>query len=197
MKIGIDIDNTLTEVQDELNFAAYKYAKKLGKNLDDSINLLEDINNNGNYYVKKYKFTYEELKFFLKNIMEDITNKAKPREGAVEVIKNLRNEGHKIYIITARDSEFHDDPYAYSKDWLDENNIEYDNLIVNARKKAPVCKEEKIDIFIDDQLGNCQDISKEGINVIRINDKEIDTDENIATLNNWYDIEKYIGEITK
>lgn len=34
MRIGIDIDNTLTEVQEKLNKAAYAYAVSLGKNLD-------------------------------------------------------------------------------------------------------------------------------------------------------------------
>lgn len=72
MNIGIDIDNTITEVQ-------------------------------------------EELKYFLKNIQEEITNMAKPRFNAVEAINRLRKEGHKIIIITARDSEFHDNPYLLVK----------------------------------------------------------------------------------
>ena len=43
MKIGIDIDNTITEVQEELNNAAYEYAIKLGKNINSAENALEDI----------------------------------------------------------------------------------------------------------------------------------------------------------
>ena len=82
-----------------------------------------------------FQFNYEELKYFLKDIQESITNKAKPRENAVEVINKLKNDGNEIIIITARDSEFHDDPYKYSKDWLDKNNIYYDKLVVNARNK--------------------------------------------------------------
>ena len=104
--------------------------------------------------------------------MEEIVNKAEPRENAINVIRNLRKEGHKIYIITARDNEFHDDPYILSKTWLDKNKIEYDKLIVNARKKAQVCKQENIDLFIDDQLHNCIDIMTEGIQAIRITDNK-------------------------
>lgn len=110
---------------------------------------------------------YEELKHFLGDIQEEITNNAIPRPGAVEAIKKLREEGHEIYIITARDNEFHEDPYMLSKNWLDNNSIEYDKLIVNVREKAPLCKNEKIDIFIDDQLNNCLEVSKEGIKTIR------------------------------
>ena len=136
MKIGIDIDNTITEVQEELNNAAYEYAIKLGKNINNAENSFEDIKNNGDTYKKKFQFSYDELKYFLKNIQEEITNNAVPREKVVEVISKLKKLDHKIYIITARDSEFHDDPYNLSKNWLDKNNIEYDKLIVNARENT-------------------------------------------------------------
>ena len=194
MKIGIDIDNTITEVQEELNNAAYEYAIKLGKNINNAESSFEDIKNNGDTYKKKFQFSYDELKYFLKNIQEEITNNAVPREKVVEVISKLKKLDHKIYIITARDSEFHDDPYNLSKNWLDKNNIEYDKLIVNAREKAPVCKDEKIDLFIDDQLNNCLDIAKIGIKTIRLsNDKKKYKD--IITFENWDEIYNYITEM--
>lgn len=109
----------------------------------------------------------------------------------VSVIKKLREEGNKIYIVIARVNEFHDNPYMLSKIWLDENGIEYDKLIVNARKKAPICIEENIDLFIDDQLHNCLEISKEGIKVIRItNDNE--NYDNIINCSNWIEIYEII-----
>lgn len=196
MNIGIDIDNTITEVQNKLNKATYDYAIKLGKNIENADNPLENIKNNKDTYKKKFQFSYDELKYFLKNIQEEITNKAKPRENAVEVINRLKKEGHKIYIITARDSEFHDNPYLLSKNWLDKNNIEYDQIIVNAREKGIVCKNENIDLFIDDQLNNCLDALKEGIKVIRISN-EICNNKDIVDLNSWTQIYKYIGELNK
>ncbi len=194
MNIGIDINNTITEVQEELNFAAYQYAIKLGKNIKNAENPFEEITKNGDTYKKKFQFSYDELKYFLKNIQEEITNKAKPRDNAIETIKKLRKEGHKIIIITARDSEFHDDPYLLSKNWLDENKIEYDKLIVNAREKGIVCKNENIDLFIDDQLNNCIDVEKEGIQTIRIstNNKECT---NITSLKDWKEIYKFYDHL--
>lgn len=192
MNIGIDIDNTITEVQEELNKAAYDYAIKLGKNIENADNPLEDIKNNGDTYKKKFQFSYDELKYFLKNIQEEITNKAKPRDNAVEVINRLKQDGHKIFIITARDNEFHDDPYLLSKNWLDKNNIEYDHIIVNAREKGIVCKNENIDLFIDDQLNNCVDVEKEGIQTIRISDDDKKYT-NIIPLKDWKEIDKFIS----
>ncbi len=194
MRIGIDIDNTLTEVQEELNKAAFEYAISLGKKIDNYDNPMEDIKNNGDTYRKKFQFEYEELKYFLKNIQENITNNATPRENAKEVIDKLKKEGHEIYIITARDSEFHDDPYKLSKDWLDKNEIYYDKLIVNAREKSSVCKNEKIDLFIDDQLNNCLGVQNVGIQTIMITN-EIYNYDKIKQLKNWNEIYSYINEM--
>lgn len=187
MKIGIDIDNTLTDTQNDINIAAYKYAKYLGKDVSKINKLDEDINNNSTYYVNKFHFHYKELKYFLSGIWEDIVSSAEPREHVSNIIKKLKEEGNKIYIITARVKEFHDDPYMLSKTWLDKNNIVYDKLIVDVRDKALICKQEKIDLFIDDQLYNCQDISRNNIKVIRISN---DTDKygNIINCLNWLEI---------
>lgn len=190
MIIGIDIDDTLTDIRNELKEATENYAKTLGKVIKNDTNYIAD-KNDGNIYREKYGFNYEELKYFLKVIQEEICNRAKPRKSAKEVIHQLRQDGNKIYIITARDNEFHDDPYKMSKDWLDKNEIEYDKIIVNAREKDKICREENIDIFIDDQLANCQKVSKEVMKVIRITNYK-DVHENIVNKSNWNDIYTYI-----
>lgn len=195
MIIGIDIDNTITDIEDELNNAAYEYAIKLGKSIKEHLQDFEDIKNNGDVYKERFQFSYDELKYFLKNIQEKITNRAEPRSNAVKIINRLREDGHKIIIITARDSEFHDEPYLLSKNWLDKNNIEYDKLIVNAREKGTVCKNENVDLFIDDQLNNCLDVLTKGIKVIRISD-EISKNKDIIDLKNWNEIYDYIGILT-
>lgn len=195
MNIGIDIDDTLTDIRDKLNLAAEKYANELGKeNKNEEDKYVED-NNNGNVYQIKYGFTYEELKYFLSVIHEGITKKEEPRKNCVEIIRRLHNEGHKIYIITARDSEFHEDPYKLSKDWLDKNNIYYDELIVNARNKLEVCQRKNIDLFIDDQLANCTKLSEAGIKVIRITEYNDIQHGDIINKKNWNEIYNCIKEM--
>ena len=112
-------------------------------------------------------------------------------------IKVIGNKGgHKIIIITARCSEFHDNPYLQSKEWLEKNNIEYDKLIVNAIEKGTICKEENIDIFIDDQLNNCLAVSKQEVKVIQIGE-ELSKNKGIVIAENWKQIEKQIQEWSK
>ena len=193
MIIGIDIDDTLTDIRDEVGAEALKYAKSLNKEIDEK-KVVWDKNNNGSSFKERYNLNYDELLYFFGNIQEKITKKAKPREDVVEVLKNLRKDGHKIYIVTARDSEFHNDPYELSKTWLDKNNIEYDKLIVDARDKAKVCKEQNVDLFIDDKLSNCQGVSNEGIVTIRITNYT-DQHQNIINKKNWKEIYEYIKQL--
>ena len=58
-------------------------------------------------------------------------------------------------------------------------------------KKAPVCIQENIDLFIDDQLNNCIEVTKEGIQTIRISDDK-DNFENIEIVDNWKQIYEYV-----
>lgn len=188
MRIGIDIDDTLTDIKDKINISAYQYALKLNKKVsfyNKEIDSYEDL------YKKHYKLTDEEILFFISNIHEQITSEVLPREGAREIIGKLKSDGHTIFIITSRSFKYHTDPYMLSKNWLDRNNIKYDKLIVNAVDKVEVCKEEKIDVFIDDILDNCIRLSENGIFTINISTTNRGF-ENIITTNDWYNIYEII-----
>ena len=189
MRIGIDIDDTLTDVQDKLTDAAFQYAKSLNKIKNNKVNQISDSGNDGSIYQKLFDFSYEELKYFLGPIQEEITNNALPRDYCVDIIKKLHDEGNEIYIITARDEEFHDNPYKQSREWLRKNNIYFDKLIVNARDKGKVCVENNIDLFIDDNLKNCKDVLNYGIESITICN---DNKEGIKNYNNWKEIYNFI-----
>ncbi len=193
MRIGIDIDDTLTDIKEEMTKAVFKYAESLNKNIVNDDLEINDKHNNGSFYQRKFNFTYEELKYFLGIIQEEITNNAIPRPYCVDVLKQLHNDGNEIYIITARDSEFHDNPYLQSKVWLDKYNIYYDKLIVNARDKKKVCLEHDIDLLIDDSISNCLSVSSAGIPTVMIgNNKTLNN--KIENFNDWkqiYDFLKY------
>ncbi len=194
LRIGIDIDNTLTDIEDDLMKAAFDYAKSLNKTINPKYLESIDDTNDGNKYQKIFGFTYEELKYFLKDIQESITDNAPLRYMAADVVHFLHLDGNEILIITARDSEFHDDPYKQSETLLKKNKIYYDKLIVNARKKGEICKQEKIDLFIDDNISNCLDVSKYGIKTILLNKQKV-SDKAIVSFDNWNDIYNYIKQI--
>ena len=190
MRIGIDIDDTMTDIKEKLTKAAIKYAKSLNKDIQTiDNNDIVDIYNNVNIYQKLFNFSHEELKHFLGPLQEEITNNAVPCENCVKVINDLHKDGHEIYIVTARDKEFHEDPYLQSKEWLEKNKIYYDKLIVNARDKKIACLENNIALLIDDSISNCLNVANVGIDAIIIGNKN---NSKIKSVDNWQEIYDYI-----
>jgi len=103
MRIGIDIDDTITNIKDDLDEAAYQYALSLGKN--PSREKLVECYNNPNLngiYEAAFGFNEEEIMHFLTKIHEDIIYKAIPRPNCVSILKKLKNEDNDIIIITER-----------------------------------------------------------------------------------------------
>ena len=59
MRIGIDIDDTMTDIKDQLRGAAVEYAKSLNKNIRYKNDGIVDMYNNGNIYQQLFDFNYE------------------------------------------------------------------------------------------------------------------------------------------
>ena len=163
MKIGIDIDDTLSCIKNKVNKELYNYCIKIGKN----VKLYKGQINSYDYLYKEvYKLNDREKHFFCSTILENIMSNIEPRRHVVKVLKRLKKENYEIYIITSRSTKYHKDPYILSKKWLDKYEILYDKLIVNVNDKLEICKSYKIDIFIDDQICNCEKILKNNMELI-------------------------------
>lgn len=157
MRIGIDIDDTMTFIKDDFINEAIKYDISLGNNGEYK---------NDNYFIaQRFNWTKEQYTYYMEVIRRKIVNNAKLRLGLKETLKKLKQEGHKIIIISARSDYYYKNAYKMSKEWLDKEEIPYDKLIVNALNKAKPCKEEKIDIFIDDSITHCLEVNELGIKV--------------------------------
>lgn len=80
------------------------------------------------------------------------------------MIARLKEEGYEIFFITARLNNIKNcDAEAITKKTLEENNIPYDKLIVNASDKLKFCKEHNIEIFIEDSYDTCKELQENGI----------------------------------
>ena len=150
MIIGIDIDDTITDLSDIFLKYATLYNKE--NEIDFKIDKTQwDID-------KAFGWNNDDFMKFSKKYLEILLNEAKPKKGCVDVINKLREDGNKIVIITARNSEELIDPYDFTKNWLELNNIGFDKLVVNSNKKEEDCINNKIDVFIDDRLENCEKV---------------------------------------
>lgn len=195
MNIGVDIDNTLTDIDRDLFEAAYKYTKRKYANFTKP----EFVKYDGKsdvvqFYSSIFNWDENDMHQFFREDRIKIVDNAKARENAAEVIKKLKDEGNNIYVITARTSKFEDRPYDRAKEWLDKNDIVYDKLVIGAIDKVAACKELNVSIFIDDQLNQCINLGKNGICTIRFSNSNEKYKE-FVNIGNWNDVYKYIVKI--
>ena len=186
MRIGIDIDGVLTNVEEfEIDYGSkYFYENRQLDNVENNIDF-----NKGNYNVD------EDISnnFWSKAIYDYI--KIKPRNFACEVINKLKNDGNTICIVTNRisDLSYCDiTPEQMKKiviQWLDEYSIYYDELIFSNGDKTKFIINNKIDIMIEDNEKNIKAINKI-IPVICYNARYNMNckGKNIIRCYSWYDI---------
>ncbi len=189
MNYGIDIDDTISKTADK--FIEYGKAfneQVLKRGYNDKLSQVPD------HYYLKYIFGWnesEQMKFleeygYYKKMIENVEVK----ENVKQTFKTIKEKGNNIYLITAR---FITDKFSVNdltKNWLEKNDIPFDELIVNADNKAKICKSKKIDVFIDDSYKNCMQVASQGIKTYLMTtelNKNIDSG-NIQRIYSWKDI---------
>ncbi len=189
MNIGVDIDNVISNFNEVL--------------LKEFIAHDKELRNSGivnkNAYITRgmFDWTKEEFDdFYYKNI-ERIAKSLNIIEGADFYIKKLRQDGHKIYIITGRDNGEYSNPYEMTLNWLKKYNIEYDEIFLTDNfsddEKANVCLENNVKIMIDDSKKNSYAVAKAGITALLM-DTEYNRDaKDLIRVHNWQEIYEYIS----
>ena len=122
------------------------------------------------------------------------------RPYAAKVLHELRELGHEVVILTARDNRYLTNQYAntmnfYVEEWLLKNGIEYDNIISGTGNKKDKCLKNNIDIMIEDKANNVEEISKH-IPVLCFDapyNKDVNKP-NVERVYSWYQIYNYFLE---
>lgn len=196
MRIGIDIDGVLTDMEKFLADYGSKYC--IENNLPVNIKEIEYDE------FKTFNWTEEQgIKFWNEYIIYYAT-KYLARAFASEVIKKLKEEGHEIYITTARND------YGVPKEyigkmrgeivakWLEENEISYDKIIYTEGSKLPYVVGNYIELMIEDSPENIKEVSSK-IPTFCYNclyNKDVEG-ENITRVYSWYDIYDKIKKMFK
>ena len=189
MKIGIDIDDTtVITVKSMIKYADKYDTQVLGrKGTNGNLGLIRN-----RYYLKVLYGWTEREKFdffdmYYKNVLEECTL----MPNADKVLQKLKKDGNEIYFITARLTNIKNcDTEDITKNTLKQNNIPYDKLIINASDKMKVCKEEGIELFIEDSYDTCKELTENGIRSILMTTKMNEQIEakNITRVHNWNEI---------
>lgn len=190
MKLGIDIDDTISDTYEVLFNMAQKYTI-------EELKRVGDINKEKCYthhYIEFiHKWNDQENNDFWKKYYLDMIKLIKPKTCAVEYLRKI-NKQNEIYLITSRFKEAEE----LTKEWLDKYNIPYKKLIFAGENKLQAMEQNKIDIFIDDSFENCKTISKHGIKTFMMDSRTnslIDTEsEDFIRVYSWphvyYEINK-------
>ena len=113
MKIGIDIDDTITETKWQISKQIKKYRRK--------------------YKLPKYSDTHQLSEEHFKNFMVEFGEKVylgmKVKKHAAEVIRSWKEKGHYIILVTARCEEECPNMKVYTRKFLKDNHILYDALL--------------------------------------------------------------------
>ncbi|MCI8326514.1 MAG: hypothetical protein HFI37_01910 [Lachnospiraceae bacterium] len=198
MRIGIDIDGVLTNVEQFSMdyFSRYCVERNVEYHIGDS-----------SYEIAKTFGVSDELASeFWDEYLEYYGVHEPARALASEVIKKLKQEGHEIYIITARWRTNKDDAAGKRmrgivKKWLDENEIVYDQLIFSqaqGERKSQEVQESGVDVMVEDNPGNIAELSE----IVPIlcyatgYNKEC-TGDNITRCYSWYDVYEKIRKMDK
>ena len=196
MRIGIDIDGVLTDIEQwQLDYGSKFYFEKYNKQI---------LNNEGYETTDIFNVDSKLDDEFWTKYFKDYSINVDVRKFASEVVKKLKHDGNEIYIITARGSFLSHSASVMSieenriivLEWLKRNEIEYDKIIFSPEDKLSICLENNIDVMIEDKPANINKISKK-IPVICFHagyNKNC-VGNNIIRCYSWYDIYSKISNI--
>lgn len=193
MKIGVDLDGVVFDSE-----KLYRVCTELYEVLDLKKNTIKD--NKSRLFEERYGWNEIETQNFIDKYHEYVVRNSNFMPGVKEVLKKLKEENNELILVTARGQQ--ESKYIkITEEIFKENNFEiFDKYYWGVTDKAKICKEENIDIMIDDYNRNCEELAKAKIKTIYLKDApsyEINGNEYIKTLYNWGEIYRYIKEEEK
>ena len=189
MRIGLDIDNVISDFDKGL-LEAFLKEDKTKRNTGI-------IDNNAHITKGMFDWSKEEIKEFFLTKMEQLAQNLTLREDAKYYMDKMLKDGHELYLITHRSISEYSDPYNLTLVWLKENDINYTKLILSKTPdKSDECKENKVDVMIDDRVSQCKKMIDNGINCIAMATRYNHNDLlDIDHVNSWKELYQRITKL--
>lgn len=188
MNIGIDLDDTITNSFEDLMPYFAKYF-----NLD--LNYCKENNYSYNNYPEDLKDRKKEFIEYLRS--NKLLNKITIKDDVKEVFKYLHDNNFKIIIITARNDNILFDAFNETKNYLDEQGVIYDKLFCE-HDKHKILIEEKIDVFIDDNIkGLYYNIDACKYHILFNSKINISEEADFTRVNSWLEIKDILLKLNR
>lgn len=176
MHIGIDIDDTISETTKLAN--AILHSEKKYEGILD----YHDLN-------------YDEFNEFCETHRAELQKYMVLKDGVKETIDYLKKRGCKITIITARGADGLEVLIPFTYEFLKANNIHYDNIIFAQKDKSKACKDNEVEVFIDDKEKVLDGIKKVLPNTKTLRFSPVECKSNHHIVRSWFEIKDYIDNL--
>lgn len=190
MKIGIDLDGVV--IDSETTFRTYEEIFDI-----DILKGNHLINKEEPKFQARYNWTNEQEKEFIEKYFLIVSKESNLMSGFIGIYNLLKEQGHEFVVITARGGlvkEMKDDAIRL----LEENNIKFDKYYWNVDDKLEICKNEKVDIMIDDDWKIIKRLAENEVKTLYFRDTNLmkmKENKYIKEVNNWGEIYRYIKEM--
>lgn len=184
MRLGIDIDDTISNTNEKMVEEALKYDKECVK---------------GRGFKNKDAFSFMEMFYwnvldvddFFKRIHKgNFYSLVNPISDAAGYIEKLYQAGDQIIFITKRKNTIKN--RRMTKKWLKKYGFKYHKLILGADDKSTICEEYDIDIFIDNDKDNIIDAMESNVDCVLKGTKYNKKYTEFNRIEDWKDIYSYI-----
>ena len=170
MTIGIDVDDTITKTTEticSIPGMSWEILDQIIANPSSVPNLDEQLNE-----------TFGNMDVF---------------ENVVSVINYFKDKGYKIVIITARGSEGLEGIIPITEKLFKKIGLKYDKAVFSQNVKGNACKENNVDIFIDDTEEVLDEIASKGIKTVRFSESDINSKHKV--MHSWLEFKEYIDSL--
>lgn len=175
MRIGIDIDDTLTNTKEQQIKCWKEY---YNNNPKDGFNEILPSNIN-EFNVDEY------LHIFWDTYRYKLSFESSYKKDCQKYIDKLIKDGHELCIITSRPDSKYKNLKEEIKESFKKNNININLIYTDIRNKGDFCFNNNIDLLVDDDIKHITNTQNNGIKAILFN-------ENInykgLQVNNWKDL---------
>lgn len=156
MIIGIDIDNTISDTHEMIAAYAQRYGAEENRPL---------YLDRSRYFLSEYLGWPEDVvEAFRQRCLLDIYREVEVKPGAIQVLRSWQGAGHRIILITGRNSEF-PGMETVTRDWLERHGIPYERLIMNDTphmhhfSKNVTAREAGIELMVEDHPDLCLELA--------------------------------------
>lgn len=187
MKIGIDVDGVIFDFEKELKTRAELYdlleLRVKGMLNCDKFNLEE-----------RYGWNKVNAKRFIEKYFVQVSKSVNIMPGAKEVINLLKKDNHKLIIISSRGYD-NVEMQIIAEERFEKENLKFDKYYWKILDKVKICKEEKIDLMIDDNYIICKELSDNLIKTLYLRDvkkEKLKENNYLKEVNSWGEIYRFV-----